>query len=342
MTESLKFTGPADILAFIPHSLGYQPEESFVLLTLQGKKLGATLRVDAPSNAAPKDYAQALVTYLAADDAATATVLAIYTNETGPDGARPYAAHVQALTAALDLAGMPLKDAWIITAENWRNYLCEDSTCCPARPLDAITTSNANAALIYTGSLVTGFTAPAPFTGDRDTRTAIDAQIPQGHPDDLARARALWAQILDNPAALTGPTARQLAAAFQHKMIRDYLMADVITPARDFTGTPRFDDILLGHLPARPDWARVDRAQELGFELMKATPEGQRAPLLSLIGWLDWLKGKASFAARYFKLATEDVTGFRLAVLLAELVNRGLIAPVAANKDTAYRPTRGQ
>jgi hypothetical protein len=119
-------------------------------------------------------------------------------------------------------------------------------------------------------------------------------------------------------------------------------MADVITPARDLTGTPKFDDILLGHLPGRPDWARVDRAQELSFELMKTTPEGQRAPLLSLIGWLEWLKGKASFAARYFKLAMDDVEEFRLAYLLAELVNRGLIAPVAANKDTAYRPTRGQ
>jgi hypothetical protein len=51
----------------------------------------------------------------------------------------------------------------------------------------------------------------------------------------------------------------------------------------------------------------VDRAQELAFELMKTTPEGQRAPMLCLIGWLDWLKGKASFAARYFKLALDDV-----------------------------------
>jgi hypothetical protein len=79
-------------------------------------------------------------------------------------------------------------------------------------------------------------------------------------------------------------------------------------------------------------------AQELAFELMKTTPEGQRAPMLSLIGWLEWLKGKSSFAARYFKLAMEDVTGFRLAFLLAELVNRGLVADVARNKATAYTP----
>ncbi|MCU1539750.1 MAG: hypothetical protein JWM01_697 [Arthrobacter sp.] len=58
MSESLNFTGRADILAYIPHTLGELPKESIVLLTLNGKRLGATLRVDAPSEAAPADYAQ--------------------------------------------------------------------------------------------------------------------------------------------------------------------------------------------------------------------------------------------------------------------------------------------
>ncbi|WP_427132686.1 DUF4192 family protein [Pseudarthrobacter sp. S9] len=106
----------------------------------------------------------------------------------------------------------------------------------------------------------------------------------------------------------------------------------------EFSGESLFTDALLGQITGRPDWARVDRGQELAFELMKTTPEGQRAPMLCLIGWLEWLKGKSSFAARYFKFAMNDVPDFRLAFLLTELVSRGLIAPVNLNRDTAYRP----
>jgi hypothetical protein len=164
MNDFIKFTGPADILAFIPHTLGQTPTESFVALTMQGNKIGATLRVDAPFGQDPVGYAQTIVSYLTADEAATGSLLVIYTDESTIDGSSPYAGHMQALRTELKTAGMPLQDAWLVTSELWRNYLCEDASCCPVQPLDAISTSNGNAALIYRGSAVTGFIAPAPFT----------------------------------------------------------------------------------------------------------------------------------------------------------------------------------
>src|SRR6478672_6700707 len=47
--DHLRITGPEDILGFIPHSLGYWPENSLVAMTMEGKRLGATLRVDLPA-----------------------------------------------------------------------------------------------------------------------------------------------------------------------------------------------------------------------------------------------------------------------------------------------------
>ena len=47
--DHLRITGPEDILGFIPHSFGYWPENSLVAMTMQGKRLGATLRVDLPA-----------------------------------------------------------------------------------------------------------------------------------------------------------------------------------------------------------------------------------------------------------------------------------------------------
>ncbi|MFC4398289.1 DUF4192 domain-containing protein [Arthrobacter sedimenti] len=331
MNEPIKFTGPADVLAFIPHTLGQTPTESFVALTVQGKKLGATLRVDAPFGQDPVGYAQTIVSYLTADEAATGSLLVIYTDEKTTDGDRPYSGHVEALRTELETAGMPLHDAWLVTSELWRNYHCTDPICCPDQSLDAITTSNGNATLIYRGSVVTGFTAPAPFTGDETAREAIAAHKPDGWPEDLEESRAAWAKVLDDPKSLTTETAHQLAGALQHPTIRDYMMADIFPHAPE-----QFTSVMLGVFLARPDWTRVDTAQEVAFELMKTTPEGQRAPMLCLIGWLEWLKGKSSFAARYFKLALDDVAGYRLAELLVELVNRGLLADCTRDPKKAY------
>ena len=331
MNDFIKFTGPADILAFIPHTLGEAPKESFVAVTMQGNKLGATLRMDAPFGLEPVAYAQTVVSYLTADESATGSLLVIYTDEDTAENPRPYSEHVDALRTELETAGMPLKDAWLVTSELWRNYLCTDTDCCPAQSLDAIATSNGNAALIYRGSAVTGFTAPAPFNGDEGAREAIAAHKPDGWPEDLEASRATWAKVLENPKSLTTQTAHELAGALQHPTIRDYMMGDIITHAPD-----QFTSVMLGVFVSRPDWARVDTAQEVAFELMKATPEGQRAPMLCLIGWLEWLKGKSSFAARYFKLALEDVAGYRLADLLGELVNRGLVADCTRDPKKAY------
>ena len=41
------------------------------------------------------------------------------------------------------------------------------------------------------------------------------------------------------------------------------------------TAPEQFSSVILGVVTGRADWAGVDRAQELAFELMTATPEGQ-------------------------------------------------------------------
>ena len=42
MIEKRNLTGPADLLATIPHLLGLMPSESFMVLTPQAGALGAT------------------------------------------------------------------------------------------------------------------------------------------------------------------------------------------------------------------------------------------------------------------------------------------------------------
>lgn len=59
--------------------------------------------------------------------------------------------------------------------------------------------------------------------------------------------------------------------------------------------------------------------------------------MLSLIGWLEYLKGHASVAVEHFDLAAADTPGYRLAQLLTEVLRRGNVAATAQNPATAYQ-----
>jgi hypothetical protein len=322
MNEKLTITGSADLLAAVPHLLGNQPKESIVVLTSRFGTLGATLRMDAPAEAAPLDYAQMMATYAANDDKATGSFVIVYTDEK-PSYGFPYAAHVLALSTELAIARMPVRKVLLVTGTYWATYGTPEKN-----SLDEIRDSNANVTLTYFGS--------APdidvYNPELLGAWALPVQAPEGTDEDLETACGKWAAVLDGEGTPDTDTARQLAAAFQHRHIRDYLFRDTIT-----THNGNFGDTLTGKFTARPDWTRVDRAEAIAFDLMKAVPPGQRAPMLALMGWLEWLKGHGTQADRYLKLATEDVSDFRLAVLLRELINRGAIADVARDEGTSYK-----
>ena len=162
--DHLRITGPEDILGFIPHSLGYWPSSSLVAMTMQGKRLGATLRVDlpnpespeAPGSAGPGVFARSVVSYLEADDEADGSLLAFFTDsDADPDGA-PWAELLAELEGELADAGMPVRDAWLVGADYWRNAYCVDPSCCapPGRPVDEIRNSRLNAEMVFRGSSV--------------------------------------------------------------------------------------------------------------------------------------------------------------------------------------------
>ncbi|MFJ6310604.1 DUF4192 family protein [Pseudarthrobacter oxydans] len=322
MTEKLTITGPADMIATVPHLLGNQPKESFVVLTARRNTLGVTLRTDAPAGSAPLDYAQMMTTYAANDEKATASYVIVYTDETGGTGPFPYAEHVAALSIELATARMPVRQVLLVTSTHWGTYGTTERN-----PLDAIKDSQANATLTYFGSATDIDVYNPALLG----RWALPVEAPEGTDEDLETACATWAAVLDAEEMPGTETARALAGAFQHLHLRDYLFRDTIT-----THNGSFGDVLTGKFTGRPDWARVDRAEAVAFELMKVVPAGQRAPMLTLMGWLEWLKGHGSQADRYLKLAAEDVSDFRLAVLLRELINRGHLADVARDETMSY------
>lgn len=104
-----------------------------------------------------------------------------------------------------------------------------------------------------------------------------------------------------------------LLAAFGHVMIRDFMFTAVIEDDHAAMG-----DVLMGQLSGAPDWARVDRTQELGHQLLTEAPTGHRAPVPCMVGRLHWYKGSSSFAVKFIELAKADDPKYQLAELLLQ------------------------
>lgn len=192
-SEHLTVRGPEDILGFIPHSLGYWPADSLVAMTLQGNRLGATLRLDLPGPeilADPRDYACTVRDYLRSDKLADSALLACFTDHGWMEPPGTYAVLLGSLQTVLGAAGMPVRDAWYVGTAYWRDAFCADESCCPApgRPVQVIRDSMLNAEMIFRGSSV----GPAPEDG------ALPPAMPPG--EDRAAtlaAEAGWSARLD-------------------------------------------------------------------------------------------------------------------------------------------------
>ena len=334
-------TSPADILAYIPHVLGFAPQESFVFLTLQGKRLGATLRIDAPQDTEPARFAQAVLGYLSNDVAADGVLLVVYTDQTTIDGTKPYSQYAAAVEATLDTAGMPVADSWLVSSTEWVTYFCEDADCCSPRSLEEITDSAMSARMVFEGSNATRETVADPaFTGDNANLDLIAETITGWVIEDpadwtapvMTENRALWQETLGTTPVKD--TALQLIAALHTPAVRDRIIADTISLDDD---PETFAAVVIGRYTGTPDWEHVDATQALLIELFRFTPPEARAPLFAFLGWIHWYKGRSSIAVQYLTKAQDTDPEHTLSGLLTQLVNTGTLPECVTNQRTAYQ-----
>ena len=443
--EHLTISGPEDILGYIPHSLGYWPSQSLVAMTMQGKRLGATLRVDLPEDCGRRGregFARTVAEYLLADKEADGTLLVFFDDggysdslydghyDDGREGAAPpsFRPLLADLECALGLAGMPVRDAWRVGDEYWRNVYCTDSSCCPppGRPIAEIRDSRLNAEMVYLGSSV-GAPPGTPSPGAADAPAADDAVVMAAEREwTLALAgkgtlRAQFDAVLDawaaaleavSPEAVPGggfPGGSALLAARSlsgipgglEPELAGFLRASLRVPAwRDAVlvmaaagraaaaagaeafgmfsageglpvscpplpepqvspscteqgrapnnpnrppdsgggpdALPGYGEVLLGLRPTVPDWDTLNRLEGLMVELSCGGGEAQ-ASALTAAGWIEWCRGRGSFAHASLTRALEASPGYRLAELLSEVVRRGTICGWAGRREAAWQ-----
>jgi Domain of unknown function (DUF4192) len=406
--DHLRITGPEDILGFIPHSLGYWPSSSLVAMTMQGKRLGATLRVDLPGaetpgtsgSAGPAGFARTVASYLVADNEADGSLLAFFTDtDTDPAGA-PWTKLLTELEQALADACLPVRDAWFVGADYWRNAYCLDPSCCapPGRPVEEIRNSRLNAEMVFRGSTVgaapgdglltpQGAADPAVLNAERDWAELFSARTRDSV--QFGQVLDVWSRVLNAaaplpklPAALTGYLRASLcvlpwrdavlvmAAAGRETANRGAeefgvfddaapgALAPVPLPPLDgfpprkprpggagrgsaFVKQPLaevagYGEVLLGLAPRVPDWTRMASLERILEQLGAAGGEAGAAAL-SGRGWIEWCRGKGSYAHALFSRAEQEHPGYRLAALLDELASRGTLCGWAGRRETAWQ-----
>jgi hypothetical protein len=155
-TTVVRLSTPSDIVDAVPYLLGFQPEDSLVVLSLRGdrSRLGLTARVDLPPAKVANECAREFVQYLKRDHAARALVV-FYPRSGGPlhPAVQPVA---EAMTKRFARARIDLAEVLCVSEGRWWSLRCTDDECCPPEgtPVSHDGTSSCAAAMTVSGRAV--------------------------------------------------------------------------------------------------------------------------------------------------------------------------------------------
>ena len=321
-TCTVRLRGPDELIAAVPHLLGFHPADSLVLVALTAGRIGLTLRVDL----APGTQADLLAAQLVGPVCRQrpSGVVLVVIGGVGPDASNsPGAAAVKALTIALAGRGIPvLHAAWARASERGAPWRCYDEPgCCgtlpdpAASPLGAATVA---AGLVTFGDRaeLTRLLTPDPPEVLARRRTALDRAARSDPPggttkasralrtvQDAVRAADRGELVLDDAAVI------RLAGALADRSVRDACLP------------------LCGG-------GSAEAAGRLWLALARGSPDPERAEPACLFAVTSYLRGEGALAGMALEAALLADPGHRLAALLQAALAGGI--PPARVREVAW------
>ncbi|HEX4430600.1 MAG TPA: DUF4192 domain-containing protein [Frankiaceae bacterium] len=125
----LRLSSPEQVLAAVPYLLGFTPSRSLVVLSLRGKQVGLTMRLDLDTP--PAELREVVVNRLHADRATTAILIVFDPDDSGGSQGRPGSRVARPLIRALRRERLAVKDAMGVRDGRFWSYLCNEPSCCP-------------------------------------------------------------------------------------------------------------------------------------------------------------------------------------------------------------------
>ncbi|WP_426592228.1 DUF4192 domain-containing protein [Cellulomonas sp. McL0617] len=355
---TVRMSEPRELLALIPHRLGFHPRDSVVAVSLRAPRgrVGLVVRVDLAHLADVRqgpELARRLVAYLGRDDAES-SVLVLYTDDdprgSGVGAAQRAAAHFR------DAAEPALGDipVWVVTGTGYLSLDCVDDCCPPGgRPLRDLDSTQIGAHLVLAGSAVADSREDiARIRAARAERRRTVARARRRWEYRLAGAVAAgpeavaswrldsvvaWREVVRRMSVADGRGARvpwgRLEAGLSDRRVRDAVLVSLVPGTGDLAecsvapAAPDDIDRALGAAmakiidPARavPPPEPATTAHEAALEGVVAHGRtGGQAPALTLLALLAWWRGDGARARVLLDGALEAEPDYRLAVLLGD------------------------
>ncbi len=326
----IRVSSPADVLAVVPHLIGFHPGKSLVVMGIgrPRARIQLAFRYDLPD---PPDAVHAAdIAEHAAEVLRHRRLSTVIGVGYGPGAlVTPVA---DALAAALRQAGLRLHELLRVEDGRYWSYVCQNPECCPADgvPFD-VSASPAAAAMTVAGLVAYPDRAAlartlAPVTGA--AARSMDRATSQAR----ERAASLIAQASPSP----GDKQRtRLLVDEGRRAVRE-----AISTYR--AGGGLLDDdavawltVVMAHLAVRDDaWARMDPGyREAHLRLWtdvarRAAPAYLPAPA-SLLAFTAWQSGDGALANIAIDRALAADPGYSLAQLLRDIMDAG-VPPSAA------------
>ncbi|HEX3778188.1 MAG TPA: DUF4192 domain-containing protein [Pseudonocardiaceae bacterium] len=321
VASSVQIAGTEELLAAVPHLLGFHPHDSLVVIGLQGNDpmtIGLTLRVDLPPPEHHDAVAEQLAIPLAKHETAGVVLLIVGGSDGAPPGAPSEQPPHRALTTRLELTfariGIPVVHRlWLPDTERGARWSCYDDSDCRGTLPDPSTTPLAAASVVAgavtvprRADLVAGLmTADGPALARRARllETASRDREPGGDTTALTTARfaAVRAAIdrsVDGLPTLTDDDVLALSDALSDHRVRDACLIQ--------------------------EQDKAAAAEHLWTALTRATPAPERAEAACLLAFAAYLRGDGVLAGIALEQAEEADAGHRLTSLLRNSLLFGL------------------
>lgn len=348
-----------DILAYIPHALGFQPERSVVLLLMVEQKLEATLRVDLPQKHEASDdkpWVWQVCELIERLPGLTSVLCVLYTqNSIIQDKILPWDSLLRSLAAELEQQGTPLRQAWCLSHGQVGDYFSSASDH-GSFELNDPALNPTSLRMVVAGSAP--LTEPWDGEGVSEWGNAREIRVLADELEgDFLDCLDTWAIVLsttpfhaeqlirENPAVPA-----RLIRGLDTRMVRDilpYLAGVGATAAQEaiitMANCPKDEadselaDFLLGRGTHGPEWEEIDHLWFICRDLLGVAQGGRRAALLCLMAWIEWAKGRGSMAMALLRNALKVEPEYRLAQLLEQLLQCGIMPEWATDPKRAWR-----
>lgn len=361
--STLRVTEPRELLALVPHQLGFRPVHSVVAVGLRPPRgrVGLVIRVDLADLADGGDgrrLARPLVSHLDRDGASRC-VLVIYTPTDPRDGSDPRVA--DAVTHVKEAAADAFGDVpvWVVTDRGYLALDCEDRCCPPGgRPLEELEATQVGAQMVLAGSAVAGTREDVarirPAGGDARKAVArvrrrwlarldaagTDELLERWRLDSLRAWRRAVTDAADGAAPVAASVLGRLEAGLTDTRVRDAVLVALVPgtgalPERSVLGSRTSAEADTGLADAlalvvdpgvgvRPPTGAT-RVHERVLERVVAHGERQRqAPALTLLALLAWWRGDGARAQLLLARALECDPTHRLARLIDSALDQGV------------------